>query len=575
MSKTFVIYFCLTLLLGGSCTARKKTSDKETASAESKREIRTKELVLKGTTEKVIGNYDIAEKYFQECIKISPKTAVAYFELSEIYQYKKDAQKSLDYGQMAFKLAPNNEWYELNMAYLYMRTGQVELAEKTFLSLNKKYPGTVDYLYQLSEIYLYQKKYSEAIAIYNQLENSVGINEELALQKSTIYLELNEPNKAILEIKKLIDSQPNEMRFLGLLADLYEQLNRSDEAFELYSKILELEPSNGFVHLSLSDYYSYRSQSEKSFEEMKKAFWSENVDLKTKGAKLEGYYVNSASNATKKQEAYELLEILIKVHPQDYQAFVYYAEFLERDDRIEEMITMLTKATSLGVSEFNVWYKLCSLLWEKGQFEQLVIESDKAIELFPSLPSFYYLSGLGNVQLKKYDKALESLEIGVDYCLDNNELKAEFYQYLGDACNALKEYEKSDMYYDQSLAIDPNNVYVLNNYSYYLTLRKVNLEKARVMAEKVNRIIPNNANYLDTYAWVFFAKKDYVKAEELLAKSLTLGGDSNPEILEHYGDVQFHLNNAAKALEYWQKSKDKGGNSPSLLKKISTKTFVE
>lgn len=111
---------------------KEKTSDKETASAESKREIRTKELVLKGTTEKVIGNYDIAEKYFQECIKISPKTAVAYFELSEIYQYKKDAQKSLDYGQLAFKLVPNNEWYELNMAYLYMRTGQVELAEKPF-----------------------------------------------------------------------------------------------------------------------------------------------------------------------------------------------------------------------------------------------------------------------------------------------------------------------------------------------------------------------------------------------------------------------------------------------------------
>jgi tetratricopeptide (TPR) repeat protein len=74
---------------------------------------------------------------------------------------------------------------------------------------------------------------------------------------------------------------------------------------------------------------------------------------------------------------------------------------------------------------------------------------------------------------------------------------------------------------------------------------------------------------------VFFAKKDYVKAEELLSQSLTLGGDSNPEILEHYGDVQFHLNNVAKAIEYWQKSKDKGGNSPSLLKKISTKTFVE
>jgi tetratricopeptide (TPR) repeat protein len=55
-------------------------------------------------------------------------------------------------------LAPDNEWYELNMAYLYMRTGQIALAEKTFISLVKKYPSNVDYLYQLSEIYYFQKE---------------------------------------------------------------------------------------------------------------------------------------------------------------------------------------------------------------------------------------------------------------------------------------------------------------------------------------------------------------------------------------------------------------------------------
>ena len=176
IKKTFILFFTL-LVLTTSCHLRKPNTDKETSSAQNKREIKTKELLIKGTTEKVLENYDVAERYFQECIKISPKVATAYFELSEIYQSSKDAQNALKYGQIAYKLAPENEWYELNMAYLYMRTGQIALAEKTFISLVKKYPSNVDYLYQLSEIYYFQKKYKDAILIYDKLEINVGINE--------------------------------------------------------------------------------------------------------------------------------------------------------------------------------------------------------------------------------------------------------------------------------------------------------------------------------------------------------------------------------------------------------------
>jgi Flp pilus assembly protein TadD len=96
---------------------------------------------------------------------------------------------------------------------------------------------------------IFKKKYKDAILIYDKLEINVGVNEELSLHKSKIYLEINQPDNAVLELQKLVKSNPNEMRYLGLLADLYEQLERSDEAFELYNKILELEPNNGYVHL--------------------------------------------------------------------------------------------------------------------------------------------------------------------------------------------------------------------------------------------------------------------------------------------------------------------------------------
>jgi Tfp pilus assembly protein PilF len=64
----------------------------------------------------------------------------------------------------------------------------------------------------------------------------------------------------------------------------------------------------------------------------------------------------------------------------------------------------------------------------------------------------------------------------------NPKMVAELNSLLGDAYNATKAYDKSDKAYDDALAVDPANEAVLNNYSYYLALRKTNLEKAEKMS---------------------------------------------------------------------------------------------
>ena len=49
-----------------------------------------------------------------------------------------------------------------------------------------------------------------------------------------------------------------------------------------------------------------------------------------------------------------------------------------------------------------------------------------------------------------------------------------------------KEYESSDSLFELSLKINPSNPTVLNNYSYYLSLRGVDLEKAKEMSFNSN-----------------------------------------------------------------------------------------
>ena len=58
------------------------------------------------------------------------------------------------------------------------------------------------------------------------------------------------------------------------------------------------------------------------------------------------------------------------------------------------------------------------------------------------------------------------------------------YSILGNSYNEIKEYENSDKSYEKSLEYLPENVMVLNNYAYYLSLRGENLEKAKTNVKK-------------------------------------------------------------------------------------------
>ena len=120
----------------------------------------------------------------------------------------------------------------------------------------------------------------------------------------------------------------------------------------------------------------------------------------------------------------------------------------------------------------------------------------------------------------------------------------------------------------------PDNVVVLNNYSYYLSLRKNDLEKAERMSKRCVELNPNQSTYQDTYGWVLYKLERFDEAEEWLKKAVE-GNGKSPVILEHFGDVLYQLDQKKDALEYWKKAKSTGGDSELLNKKVSEGVLYE
>ena len=176
---------------------------------------------------------------------------------------------------------------------------------------------------------------------------------------------------------------------------------------------------------------------------------------------------------------------------------------------------------------------------------------------------------------KNHQKAITSFKNGLNYIIDDNYLLSDFHQYIGDAYHHINEHTFSDEYYEKALTYNANNTYVLNNYSYYLAKREVNIENAEKMILRALTIAPNNKNYLDTYGWILFLKADYLNAEKQLKKALDLSIEEDGTILEHYGDVLYHLNKNDKALIYWKKAVETGNDSPVLKEKIIEKKYLK
>jgi len=124
--------------------------------------------------------------------------------------------------------------------------------------------------------------------------------------------------------------------------------------------------------------------------------------------------------------------------------------------------------------------------------------------------------------------------------------------------------------------LNPQNLPVLNNYSYYLSLQKRDLDKAEQMSGITIKAEPTNPTYLDTYGWILFEQNSFVMAKIYIEKAIEYGAkEPSAEVYEHYGDVLYKLDEKEKAIQQWQIAKKLGSESKTLDKKIKTGEYIE
>lgn len=517
-------------------------------------------------------NLQLALTHFNECKKLDPNSIPLKYELGKTYKLLGANALAIQNAKACAEADSKNEWYQLLLIECYVAVKDFNQAVKLREQLVKNFPGKVEFKEDLAIEYSRVGDFDRSYKIYDELENTYGINEQITLNKCKLLKNQKKFKETEQELLRLSNFDKTEPRYYAYLADFYIEQNKLDQAKLMYDKILNIDPNNPSINLALHDYYSAQGKDDEAFECLKKAFQNPDLEVDYKIDAARYYYSRAEKQPESKyySRGLELSEILIKTHPKDPRGNAIYADFLILAGNIKSAAKYYYVAAVNETIDFRVWSQLLFADSELRQYDSLEHHSAIAMELFPNQPTTYFFNGIANMQLRNHKKAAQSLKDGLEFVIDNKALMMDFYSNMGDAYFYLKDYTKSDKAFDDALKINSDNTYVLNNYSYYLSLRNENLEKAEKLSRKANELAPNNRNYMDTYGWILYQQKKYKEAEEWLSAAAKIG-PPKADIIEHYGDVLYKLGKTEEALTQWGLAKQAGGNSEALLSKIRTK----
>ncbi len=520
---------------------------------------------------KAKGEIDNAIKSLNYCLTVRQDDDAVYYALSELYEQKKDFEKSVQNIETAVKLAPDNTWYTQEMAYLFFEQNKFDKALESFEKLIKKEPGNVDWLYAYAECLVRLGKNKEAIKALDKTEEQVGRHPEFAIQKFNLYLRMKQPNKALQEIENARKEFPDEPQLIGTLVDYYFQTHQEAKAISMLEQLTITDPDNGRAHLGLADIYRQQGKKKEYLSELKKGFACDDVAIDAKMKILIDMY-DAPSKLP--QEAYELVDILVKKYPTDAKAYSIQGDYLLKAEKTTEALNSYKQAVKYDKTKFTIWNQVLLMEYQAGNYSDLYLDSRECLTLFPSIPSVYLLNGVAANQLRKYDDAESTLQAGKEMVVNDKIVESEFYSQLGEAYFGLKKYTEAKTNYEPALTIDPSSTANMNNFAYQLGLAKIDLDRAEELIKTANLISPNQAHFLDTYGWILFQKGEYPKAKEQFEKAYNLNSKDRV-ITEHMGDIAFKSGQIDKAVEFWQKAKALGSTNKNLDKKIEKKDYYD
>ena len=568
--------------------ARKKQAEPEQVSLSLEERRKFDYFFLEAVRMKENGQYDAAYELYKHCLDINPASGAALYEISQFYMYLGQEAKGEEALKQAISSDKSNFWYKQTLASYYEQKRNMPKAISVYENMAEQFPSRLEPLMSLVDLYNRTKSYQNVITVLNRLEELDGKSEQISMEKFRMYLLMGKQDSAFIEIENLSKEYPYDLRYQNILGDVYLNNGKYPEALATYQHILKEEPHYAPAVLSMASYYQKTGQDSLYQLQLDTILMNDNVLSDTKMELMRQNILQSEQTTKDSTQIVALFKRILARPQQNADLAMLCAQYMITKNMKEESVPVLEQVLSLDPENKPAYLQLLSYAIQDNDLDKVIQIATSALEYHPDALEFYYYCGIAHYQKEETDKALEVFTRGVRQINEKSDkqIASDFYAILGDIYHQKGRPEESYAAYDSSLVYNPDNIGTLNNYAYFLSIDKKQLDKAEEMSYRTVKAEPENKTYLDTYAWILFEKGRYTEARIYIEQALRNGGDKSRVIVEHCGDIYYMLGEKDKALAYWEKADamketEEGETPPTeeeikrLKQKIKLKKYIE
>jgi tetratricopeptide (TPR) repeat protein len=468
----------------------------------------------------------------KDAIKANPNDAEPYRQLAFIYaKYLKKMDQAVDYANRAIALNPRDiETYQ-RLVEIELAAGEEKKALEVLDRAAKVRSDDANFWVRLGKLY--------AVILY----------------KADSPLKPDELKRVNEVFKKAAEHANDDPALLKDVADYYASSQQLKEAIALYLRVLELQPDDANAREKLATGFILTNQ---------------------------------------RGKAVEMLEQIIKQHPEKYQPYDLLAQVLDeegrslqRANRLDEAKATFAKVAAnyeqsllINPNHAGTYLRLAELLLGPLKDPERAVKFlTEARRRFAGAPEIAYYLAIAQREAKQIQQAVATFEEALheaELDQDDEIVNAKFYFNYGATAEQAGLYEKAADLLRKSIALDPANAAEAYNYLGYMWAdHNMHLDEAEETIRRALEIEPNNGSYLDSLGWVEFRKGKFDQALADLLRAAKNIDREDPIVFEHIGDTYLKLNRVPEALESWQKALKLDPKNKSLADKIErTKTTL-
>ena len=538
--------------------------------------VKAEYIFLEAEKQRNMGRDDAFHHLLQYAHSLDPEnSAIAYY-----LGYSRLMKSNLSVSDSLFSSSlrmmrkhvdahPEDKYEAMLYANGNMIANQVQEGLRVLKIQAERNPHNVEVQLSIADAYARLEDYRNAIAAYDSVQQWQGQSVQLSARKVRAYQALNDTVGAIGEMRSLLATAPRNVDYNLAMGNMMLMFGERDSALTYYDKAQQYEPENGATYLAKAQFYNAIGDSENYDQQTYQALVSKDLDVASKVEVLADYarHLLVAKDSSARTE--NLFKVLIEQHPNEPQIRMLFSDYLAAKDDMKGAAEQMDYAVNLDPTDAQAWNRLLVLNIISENYKAAIAAGDRAIELNPNNIELYGYIAPAYYNIKQYDKAIEVYKkalAAVDST--DTEHRSMFLGGMGDAKFSMGDTIGAFALYDQAIEIDPNNVSILNNYAYFLTLCNRDLDKAERMSAKTVQAEPQNATFLDTYAWVFYKRKEYTMAQLYIEMAIKNERRPSSDIYDHYGDILLAVGNKQEALKQWKKALELDAGNKELLEKV-------